>query len=343
MNTEVNFYFPSENYLEFFSNQSNNSNYNESFFDKELNQLDLAEQFLKKTQTIDSSQNNYYFATQYSDEINKNLEPIMYDHTFRKQLDTDLFNTLFEQYLPKKSKGINFSYIGKMQIDSDETSFENQISTNTHSLIDSAKDPQEIALFNSAINQDLSQSINEHQNQPSLNSILESEILDVPSQKRRRGRPALGLQKEFQLPDEYMGCHDIKNVRSIFREFKKQISIKKTHVKPSIIQKIRKQFGNQVAELIIQDLEHDLRFCKSCQATNYVRDFSKARVKISSDNLSILGKLCYRYTISQEVQFFQIEEYRFLFKELLPQLRQAYKGKKNQLRTLQAIYDYHFP
>ncbi|CDW72017.1 UNKNOWN [Stylonychia lemnae] len=326
MNKEVNFYFPRENYLEFFSNQSNNSNQNESFFDKELNQLDLAEYFLKQTQTIDSSQNNNYFATQYSDEINKNLESIMYDHTFRKQLDTELFNTLFKQYLPKKSKG-------KMQIDSDET----------HTLIDSAKDPYEIALFNSAINQDLSRSINEHQNQPNLNSILESEILDVPSQKRRRRRPALGLQKEFQLPDEYMGCHDIKNVRSIFREFKKQISIKKTHVKPSIIQKIRKQFGNQVAELIIQDLEHDLRFCKSCQATNYVRDFSKARVKISSDNLSILGKLCYRYTISQEVQFFQIEEYRFLFKELLPQLRQAYKGKKNQLRTLQAIQDYHFP
>jgi len=108
---------------------------------------------------------------------------------------------------------------------------------------------------------------------------------------------------------------------------------------------LKKEFKDSDELTLIKDyIIYDLVHCKcpKKEGKPVVRKFKNARTPISNENLSILGKLCYRFTYESELEFFRIPEYRFLFLELFPILLKNCSSVKSTLTTLKEMKEFHY-
>ncbi|CDW88158.1 UNKNOWN [Stylonychia lemnae] len=166
------------------------------------------------------------------------------------------------------------------------------------------------------------------------------------SKGKKRGPPFKDINIEIenidQLPDKKSHC--IKNVRCIARFFRQHLSIRKVQLKEEFARKIRIHFKNESPALIIKTIENDLKYCKSPVEENKIfnRPFKKDRVIVTNDNISILGRLCYRYKFASEIKFFQNPIYKFLFIDSMKSIRKEFKGQVDILKTLESIIKLHF-
>ena len=121
--------------------------------------------------------------------------------------------------------------------------------------------------------------------------------------------------------------------------------IGKETINLKILIKLKKEYkDNEELTNIKNYIIYDLVHCKSPkkEGKKVVRKFKKERTPISFENLSVLGKLCYRFTYEAELEFFRIPEYRFLFLELFPTLLKNCSKVKSTLNTLKAMKEFHY-
>ena len=131
--------------------------------------------------------------------------------------------------------------------------------------------------------------------------------------------------------------------RGVFRAFKKLIG--KESINPKILIKLKKEFKNiEELTMIKKYIIHDLVYGKNPNIKDKptVRKFKKERITITNENMSILGRLCYRYTYESELEFFRIPEYKFLFLELFPTLLNCCSSVRSTLSTLKVMKEFHY-
>ncbi|CDW81403.1 UNKNOWN [Stylonychia lemnae] len=294
------------------NSQSNSLNENlDTFFD-DFYRLNLTIDF-DSQDPFQNLPNKYQF---YSNEMKQfNLE----DPLFGKQYQYFQQNETYQQYKEQPQDKSN---------------------NNSNELIQSDQNQTSIDSWNKDF-----QSLTQDQVDVVIDEIDAAYDQSITQRKgKKRGRPFKDIQNENidQLPN--INTHSIKNVRCIARCFRQLISINKYQLIDKLAFKIRNHFKNDSPAQIIKKIENDLRYCQSPvkEDKKFKRDFKRDRVIVTNDNISILGRLCYRYKFSDEIKFFQDPIYQFLFLECMRSIRKEFKGQKDVLGTLESIIKLHF-